>query len=82
MQTYAASYFKDIEVRIGDTPIPPGTNVVTQNSRCANQQQGANPHSVVTFLCPPPGLKGNTISLQHNSERIYVVEAEVLGNVY
>ncbi len=47
--------------------------------RCGYQQQGANVHSVVTFICPSPGLKGNTISIQHNSERIFTVEIEALG---
>jgi hypothetical protein len=49
--------------------------------RCGYQQQRANVHSVVTFICPSPGLKGNTISVQHNSERIFTVEIEALGKL-
>ncbi len=64
--------------------IDPG-NVLSPSSwyyRCGYQQQPATIHSVVIFECPPPGLKGNTISVQQNAQdRIYVVEIEVLGKL-
>jgi hypothetical protein len=69
-----------VEVRIGDTPVPVGTGIITQNVRCMYQQQPADVHSVVTFTCPSPGLKGNTVTVQQlNTDRIYVVEVEALG---
>ena len=41
----------------------------------------ADPHAILTFECPPPGLKGNTITVGSIgvTDRINVFEIEVLG---
>jgi hypothetical protein len=33
LQLYAASYFKEIDVRVGDTPIPDGMGIININTR-------------------------------------------------
>jgi hypothetical protein len=51
-------------------------------ARCRYQQQPAQDYSEVVFECPPPGILGNTVSVQSFADRIYVLEIQVLGGCH
>ncbi len=64
---------------MGDSDIPPTSQQIQLNTVCANQNQGSLDYSEVILTCPPPGLKGNTISIRSFSNVITIYEIEVLG---
>ncbi len=47
--------------------------------RCRYQYQGARNYVEVVFECPPPGLVGDTITLQTGYYRVDLLEIEMLG---
>ena len=77
----SASYFKEVEVRIGDTSVTSSTTYAdasTTNTRCAALSQAPPILSYHTFICPPPGIKGQYITIL-SSNIISAYEIEVFG---
>ena len=76
-QYKATTYFKNIDVRIGNVSTSSSTNVAYTNTRCEYKTNDPQDFEYVTFSCPAPGIVGNTITLQkHSNEYLRAIEIE------
>ena len=80
----SSSYFKNVEVRIGDDSVTSSTTytaATTTNTRCAILNKAPPILSYHTFTCPPPGIQGQYITVL-SSNTISAYEIEVFGKLY
>ena len=80
----SASYFNNVEVRIGDNSVTSSTGYTTAsttNTRCAILNKSPPILSYHTFTCPPPGIQGQYITVL-SSSIISAYEIEVFGKFY
>ena len=81
-QTLANSYFDAVDVRIGTSQIPNGTDPIGLNNRCQYLPIGAKDYSEVIFDCGSQGILGNIITLQNRHTNLSFLEVQFLGNFW